>query len=251
MMRRTAIALGLMWTGAIHAQDAPRQPLETSSTNRIAIQPGAAIRLQNSYGYLAVEGWDEPDAEITVTKSTDRFYRPSEKSAAEKRLSRVRVDVEQPSPKEIVVKTTGARRKNLVTSVLPNGETVITLPLIPPSKQRVTVEYTVRVPRDSRLTVQQDNGYVWVNGLTNDIEVRSHTGDMIIMLPEAGTYSIDAQTRLGTVTSDFLGKGSRKLLVGNRLDYADTSPARKVRLRMGRGSITIEREIPSGPFWRN
>jgi len=243
--------LGISYAGAIRGQNGPAQPFETSTSKRIAIQPGAAIRLRSSYGYLSVEGWDEPDAEVTITKSTSRFYQPSEKNKADKRLSRVQVDIDQPSPNRIAIATTVARRTSPFTSVLPTGETVITLPLIPPGKQGVTVEYAVRVPRDSRLVVQQDNGYVWVNGLSNDLEVRSHTGDMIVMLPESGNYAIDAKTRLGSVTSDFPGRRGRKLLVGTRFDYTDGAPARQITLRMGRGSITIKREIPTGPVWRN
>ena len=48
--------------------------------------PGGTIRLDNSYGYLTVEGWDEPEVEITVTKSTDRFYEPEQKEKAEQRF---------------------------------------------------------------------------------------------------------------------------------------------------------------------
>jgi len=35
--------------------------------------------------------------------------------------------------------------------------------------------------RDSRLIVHHDYGYVWVSDVAGDIEVDSHTGDMIVM----------------------------------------------------------------------
>ena len=81
----------------------------------------------------------------------------------------------------------------------------------------MTVEYTVHVPRDSRLVVHQDNGYVWVSDVTGDIEVDSHTGDMIVMLPDPGPYSIDARTRLGSVSSDFTGQGAQAIPGGYSL----------------------------------
>ena len=61
----------------------PEQSFEVTSTERVNFLPGGTIRLNNSYGYLTVEGWDEPEVEITVTKSTDRFYEPEQKEKAE------------------------------------------------------------------------------------------------------------------------------------------------------------------------
>ena len=98
-----------------------------------------------------------------------------------------------------------------------------------------------------------DKLYVWVSDVTGDIEVDSHTGDMIVTLPDPGPYSIDARTRLGSVSSDFTGR-SRTLshyLVGTHFTYASPAPSRRVHLRMGRGSITIKNGPPSGPFWKS
>jgi hypothetical protein len=49
----------------------PKKSFEQTSTERVKFAPGGTIRLDNSYGYLTVEGWDEPEVEVTVTKSTD------------------------------------------------------------------------------------------------------------------------------------------------------------------------------------
>src|ERR1022692_4265993 len=59
---------------------------------------------------------------------------------------------------------------------------------LPKAKRGVTVEYRIHVPHDSRLVVHHDNGYVWVSDMTGDLDVRSHTGDMIVMLPDPGPY---------------------------------------------------------------
>ena len=119
------------------------------------------------------------------------------------------------------------------------------------SKRGITVEYTVHVPRDSHLVVHHDNGYVWVSDVTGDIEVNSHTGDMIVMLPDPGPYSIDARTRLGSVLSDFTGNSFHQIIVGSHFAYPSQAPSRRITLRMGRGSITIKKGPPSGPFWKN
>ncbi len=46
----------------------PKQSFEVTSTERVNFLPGGTIRLESSYGYLTVEGWDEPEVAITVTK---------------------------------------------------------------------------------------------------------------------------------------------------------------------------------------
>jgi hypothetical protein len=223
----------------------PKQSFEVTRTERVHFPPGGTIRFDHSYGYLNVEGWDEPEVEVSVTKSTNRFYDPEYQQKAEKRFERIGVDAERRSDQEVVTSTTLPVRKGL--------RRLIVIRSLPPSNQRgVTVEYRVRVPRDSRLVVHHDNGYVWVSDVAGDIEVDSHTGDMIVMLPDpGGPYSIDARTRMGRVSSDFTGKTNSQLLLGSRFAYADQAPSRRVHLRMGRGSITIKRGPPSGPSWKN
>jgi len=229
----------------------PQRPFAVTRTERFVFQPGGAIRVENSYGYLTVEGWDEPQVEITVTKSTDRFSEPARKEQPGQHFDEVRVVAGRRSDKELVISTALPVRNGLFTSVLPSGQIVLTAPLPPARKRGVTVEYTVHVPRDSRLVVHHDNGYVCVSDVTGDIEVDSHTGDMIVMLPDPGAYSIDARTRVGSVTSDFAGKALNRYLVGTHFTSASQAPSRRITLRMGRGSITIKNGPPSGPFWKN
>jgi hypothetical protein len=219
----------------------PKQSFAETKTERVNFLPGGTIRLNHSYGYLTVEGWDEAAVEVTVTKSTDHFYEPERKEKAEQHFDQVRVVAARPSDKEFAVSTTLPVRNSLFSSVLPSGLIVVTRPLLPNNKRGVTVEYRVRVPRDSRLIVHHDNGYVWVSDVAGDIEVNSHTGDMIVMLTEPGPYSIDARTRVGSVTSDFTGKTRNQFLLGKHFAYPSQAPSRRVRLRMGRGSITIKK----------
>jgi hypothetical protein len=229
----------------------PKQSFEVTTTQRVQFLPGGTIRLDNSYGYLTVEGWDEPEIEITVTKSTDHFYEPNKKEKAAQHFEQVRVLAERRSDKEFAISTTLPVRNRFLTSVLPLRRIIGATPLPPDNKHGVTVECTVRVPHDSRLVVHHGNGYVWVSGVTGDIEVHSHTGDMIVMLPDPGPYSIDATTRVGSVLSDFTGKGISQFLLGTHFAYASQAASRRVHLRMGRGSITIKKGATSGPFWKN
>ncbi len=241
MTNRLAVICGLSLLGAIHplraAEDVyetgPKQSFETTTTERVAFAPGGTIRLNNSYGYLTVEGWDKPAVEIVVIKSTDGFYPPSRQKQAENSFAEVRVATERRSDKELVISTIPGRHR-----------------FLPRAKHGVTVEYRMHVPRESRLVIHHDNGYVWVSDMTGDLEVRSHTGDMIVMLPEHGPYSIDARTRLGSISSDFTGKSRSRLsqfLVGSHFDRASQTPKRQIYLRMGRGSIEVLQDLPDRP----
>lgn len=257
MTRRLPVVL-LVWSVAGTAfplraagrleERAAKQSFEVTRTERVPFLPGGVVRLENSYGYLTVEGWDEPEVEVTVTKSTDRFAEPGRKDEAERRFDQIRVVTERRSGKELAITTGLPLRRNLLSSFLPARRVVLTLPVH--GHRGVTVEYRLRVPRDSRLVVHHDNGYVWVSDVTGDIEVTSHTGDMIVMLPDAGSYAIDARTGMGSVSSDLAGRGHKQFLVGTHFVYSQDA-ARRIRLRMGRGNITIKTGPPPAPWGKD
>ncbi len=238
---------GVLLPGADRPREnGPQRSFEVTSTQRVPFLPGGTIRLDNSYGYLTVEGWDEPEVEITVTKSTDRFFEPGQKEKADKNFDRIRVSAERHSDKELAIATTVPRRNSFLNSVLPMRHIIGASPLPSHNRHGITLEYTVRVPRDSRLVVHHDNGYVWVSDVTGDIQVNSHTGDMIVMLSDAGPYSIDASAKVGSVSSDFAGKSASRFLLGTHFAYPGEGKSQRIDLRMGRGSITIKRSQPSG-----
>jgi hypothetical protein len=230
------------------AQEGEKQSFAVVSTTRSEFPPGGTIRIDNSYGYLTVEGWDEPRVEVTLAKSTDRFYKPQQEHRATRHLDEVVVASERRSDQEFAITTSLPVRNSLFTSVLPSGRIIGALPLLPKTKRGITAEYRVHVPRDSRLIVHHDNGYVWISDITGNIEVHSHTGDMIVLLADPRPSDIDAITRMGSVTSDFAGRHPTKFLVGTHFIHSSEDPARKVLLRMGRGCITIKKDPPSGPF---
>jgi hypothetical protein len=246
MTNRLAMVFGLSVLGTIHPLPAaegiyekgPKQSFEAAKTERLPFAPGGTIRLNNSYGYLTVEGWDEPEVEIAVIKSTDSFYYPSRRQRAEQPFAKIRVAVERRSSKELAISTIIEGRHRFP-------------PLVRKGELGVTLEYRIHVPRDSRLIVRHDNGYVCVSDMTGDLDLRSHTGDMIVMLPETGPYSIDARTGLGSVSSDFAGKTRSRLsqfLVGSDFDRVSQTPKRQIYLRMGRGSIEILQDLPDRPL---
>jgi len=230
-----------LWCAEGTAEIGPKQPFEVTNTERLPFAPGGMIRVDGTYGYLAVEGWDEPEVEITVIKSTNGFYEPSQKQQEEQRFARVRVVTERRSEKELAISTIPPIRKSVF---------FFPRPLLSSPRRGVTPDYRIRVPRDSHLVVHHDNGYVWVSDINGDVEVRSHTGDMIVMLPDPGPYVIDARTGLGSVSSDLIGKGHR-YMAGTHFAFSGSAPARRIYLRMGRGCITIKSGPSSGPVGKD
>ena len=65
-------------------------------------------------------------------------------------------------------------------------------------KSGVTTEYQIHVPRASRLEIHHGGGYVFVADVTGDIEATSRHGDILLMLPGPGPYSIDAKSKFAT-----------------------------------------------------
>ena len=217
----------------LFAEEEFPHPFEVATTERVDFSAGGTIRLNGSYGYLSVDGWDEPRVEITVIKSTDHFFEPRQQEEAKQRLDLIHVTTERTSATELSITTSRPPRHNTWAHLLPRTKT-----------EGVTVELRIHVPRDSRLAIHHDMGYVWVSDVTGEIEANSHTGDMIVMLPDPGPYSIDAKTHLGSVSSDFTGAGIKQFVTGTKFIRTGEGPARRVHLRMGRGSITIKQSPP-------
>jgi len=117
---------------------------------------------------------------------------------------------------------------------------LVTRPLEANTRHGVTVDYQIHVPRNSHVVIHHDFGYVCVSDVTGNIEVNSHTGDLIVTLPDPGPYAIDARTRMGNITSDFVGTSHNRLVMGWNFAFTNQTPPRQIRLRMGRGCITLK-----------
>ena len=222
------------------SSEGPKQPFEQSSTQNIKFAPGGTIRINDSYGHLTVEGWDEQEVRVTVIKSTNSFYDPSQEEEVAQRFEKIQIATERRSDNELAI-----------TTRLPSRNGTWAPPLRNRTKLGIMLEYRILAPRDTHLVVKHDNGYVWVSDLTADVEVKSHTGDMIVALPDPGAYSIDARTRVGSVSSDWYARNRNQFLLGTHYAYSDNASKHRIFLRMGRGSITILKGTPFAPFYKD
>ncbi len=208
-----------------------KQPPQTTTTDRVNFAPGGTIRIDGSYGDLSVEGWGRPEVEVTVIKTLPYGYKAKQQEQATAHLERVRIVTLHESPRELSISTELPSRRHA---------------WIPPFTRHTTggvgVQYEIHVPRDSRLEIHHGTGFVSVSGVAADIETKAARGDILLWLP-AGSYSIDAKTKFGIVSSDLDGDAVNRYLIGERFTRATPPPAHRLHLRMGFGGITIK-EIP-------
>lgn len=207
----------------------PLQSVQLTTTDHVEFAPGGTIRLNGSMGQLDVEGWDRPEVEITVAKSTYRSGTPKDRDEATQELNLIRVVAERKSAGELVISTSYPSRK-------------LTRPLR--GKTDLNLEYHIKVPRDSHLVIRHDSGDVRLYDLTGGIDATSRAGDMVLLLPGSGRYSIDAKCKVGGVHSDFAGNHHTRYLVGERFDEETPAPASRVYLRVGIGGIQILKMAP-------
>src|ERR1700683_3468300 len=166
----TILFLELGVLGITLPLSAAEQRVEVSKTERMSFAPGGIIRVNGSYGTLNVEGWDRPEVEIAVVKSTQKYYEPKRREKAVLLLEHAQISAERVSDTELAISTHQDRK--------------------------ISVDYEIRVPRDSRLEIHHGTGQVLVANISGDIKATGLRGDILLMLPDTVAYSIDAKTKV-------------------------------------------------------
>ena len=75
-----------LWAADPSLPAAP-QKVTVTHTETLSLPAGGTVRIEHSVGELGIEGWDRPDVEITVIKTTQDFYSAADhaKGTAENR----------------------------------------------------------------------------------------------------------------------------------------------------------------------
>jgi len=213
----------------VFAQDPGMQKVQAVNTQHLDFPAGGVLHLKNSFGELAVEGWDRPEVEVTTTRITQYFYDSENSEKGMRELDRVRVTTERHGD-EVLVSTVFPKKRSFP---------MLSLHLA----VSVDLESRIKVPYGARLVVEHGTGEVDVQNITGEIRATVRRGRIAVGLPEEGKYEIDAKSYLGGVVSDFLGhaKPSRRLLGTQFMDTGAPGGARKVYLRVGYGDILIRK----------
>jgi hypothetical protein len=244
MTRNLAVVLfgltGLGMTPPLHGEQEFKQT-QVTNTERLNFEPGGTIRVNHSYGDLRVEGWDQPEVEITLTKSLNRFGASTTQDQDKNRMESIHVTTDHGSPTELTIATMIASRHSKWSPPLPRTTTA-----------GVDLEYEIHVPRDSKLVIHHGTGSVSVTGVAGDIEATVGRGDIVLLLLP-GSYSVDAKTRFGPVLSEFEGAALNQYLIGQYFTRTSPPPSHRLYLRMGFGGITIKEIQPEaiGPVEPN
>jgi hypothetical protein len=206
------------------AGDFSRQTLSVTQTERFNVSAPGTIRLEKSFGELEIEGWDRPEAEVTVVRSSEHLYSENERAEAQRRLDQVQITSKQ-NGNDVVVSTVYPRRNRFAH----------------PLSQRSDVEisYRIRAPRASKLAVEHNRGGVNVYDISGDIHATVGNGQITLMLAAGRQYAIDSRTGLGNVYSDLEGRGEGRHVLGGEFHSQGAAPATSIYVRVRVGDIVI------------
>jgi hypothetical protein len=225
--RRAAVLalIGFGISSMVLADDEPQQFVQVTKTERLDFPSGGLLRLKNSIGQVTIVGWDRPDVELTTTKSTKDLYNSQDREKALGELNQVHIAAERHGD-ELVI-TSDFQRHGIFKPLLRGGT-------------RFDLDYRISVPRNARLVIEHDTGFVSLENVAGDIRVTASQGEIAVHLPEDGQYAIDAKSKLGDVISDFPGHAQRKLwFLGKQFTHENAAASQKIDLRAGYGDIII------------
>jgi hypothetical protein len=218
----------MMVAAPVMAADEPTEPVSVTSTQRVALTPGGTVYMDETWGELSIEAWDEPAVEVVMTR---RMAKPPAADKAEK----ARADLERFGAR---VEATTPDRVSIVGL---NPGSSVARPL--GGKSGVRLTYVMHVPRNSRLELHNGVGTVRIADVTGDIAVNSDVGEVMLKVPIEPTTAIEASSGIGDVdvsaALEERGDLHRRALVGQRFSYQPPQVDKRITVKLGVGSITI------------
>jgi hypothetical protein len=217
------LAISAMAALPLLAADRLKQTIDATHTDRFNVSAAGAIRLENSFGEVDIDGWDRPEVEVEVFRSTEKYYDRNNQTDARRRMDSVQVTAKQDG-------------NDVVISTAYPGRNAFFHPLS--RRSNIEIKYRIHAPRASKLIVNENRGGVNVYDISGDIHATVINGQITLTLASAGRYAIDAQSKLGAVDSDFEGRDQHHLL-GENFSLEGQPPASNLFLRVRVGDIVI------------
>src|SRR5580704_10224679 len=84
----------------------PLQPVRVVTTDRVDFAAGGTIRFEGSVGELNIEGWDQPQVRIVVTRFDYADSTGQDRDHMKSKLESITLKTEKRSPTELLVTTT-------------------------------------------------------------------------------------------------------------------------------------------------
>lgn len=221
-------AIVMLTASAAMAADEPTEPVAVTSTQRVALAPGGTVQIDETWGELSIEGWDEPAVEVVMTRRTAKPHAGAKAEKARADLERFGARVEGAAPDRVSI-----------VGVNPGGS--VGRPL--GGKSGVRLTYVLRVPRNSRLELDNGVGTVRIADVTGDIAIDSDVGEVTLKVPIEPTTAVEASSGIGDVevsaALEEQGDLRRRALVGQRFSYQPAQVDKRITVKLGVGSITI------------
>ncbi|HKE28975.1 MAG TPA: hypothetical protein VKB88_41780 [Bryobacteraceae bacterium] len=177
----------------------------TGQVQTLPMPAGGTVQVKDSYGELAVEGWDRPEVQLTMGKSA----------------------------------------KGAAVTMTRMGDQIVIVTKLARGAERHLLDYRIRMPRNGKLTVDHGSGEIHVADMAGDIHATVCHGAIMLNLPPDGHYGIDARASIGDVVSDFPGKSRRRpWIFGHWFESGKPAgQAHRLFLRAGFGDILILKTI--------
>jgi hypothetical protein len=223
---RKLLATAIVVALPLLADDRSNGVLSSSHTDRFKVAAAGAIRLENSFGEVDIDGWDRPEVEVTVVRSTERAYDAKTRAEPQRRLDSVQITAKQDG-NDVVISTAYPPR-NTFTHPLSR-------------RSDIEISYRIKAPRTSKLIVDHNRGGVNVADTSGDIHATVINGQITLTLAPGGQYAIDAQASIGNIYSDFEGQAQRRQIVGEGFSRPGTAPVTNLYLRVRIGDIIIQK----------
>lgn len=204
---------------------APMQQVRVVTTDRVDFAAGGTICVQGTVGELNIEGWDQPQVQVTLTRFDYADATDKDRDREKRELERITVKTEKRSVTELVIATALPHRDFFVRQIR--------------GKTNAGMNYRIMVPRDSHLIVHHGDGDVVLYAVGGDIGATARLGSIIVQLDDPAQYAIDARCKVGNVYSDYEGNYRTRLSVGEGFVAPAQPAAHKVFLRVGIGNIDI------------
>jgi hypothetical protein len=218
------LVIPIMLAVPLLAGDLSKETLSAAHTERFNVPVAGTIRLENSFGQVDIDGWDRPEVELTVIRSSERLYSANERAEAQRRMDRVQVAAKQEG-NDVVISTAYPPRNGFMHPLSRRSD--------------IQIAYRMKAPRGSKVIVDHNSGGVNVFDINGDIHATVINGQITLGLEADRPYAIDAQSKIGGVYSDFEGRDRPRHVLGEEFGSQSAASAANLYLRVRIGDIII------------
>lgn len=218
------LMIAIVFAFPLLADDLSKERLSTTHTERFNVPAAGAIRLENSFGEMDIDGWDRPEVEVTVVRSSGHLYDAKERTEAQRHLESAQIRAKQDG-NDVVISTAYLPRNGFMRLLSGRGD--------------IEISYRIRAPRASKLIIDHHSGGLTVSNISGEIHATVTDGQITLALAAGDQYAIDAQCKIGDVYSDFEGHAQRRHALGKEFERQIAASATNLYLRVRFGDIMI------------